>query len=262
MTPNSFSERGISRLQSFLDRPEVIIDVGFESTAPMNKPISAEEEMERFENFLVLSKNFQFEGRVLSFDTYRPLNFLTMKKRFSDVHQNCRFIFNDVSGVIDDDLMGAMKTDGDFLFVYSCAHIPSRDRVHDHMSFLTDDDAVADCLESFKQAWGRFKQEQLTERLILDPGFGFSKSYDQNWSLINRFNELVSGLVNAGIDAPLLIGLSKKSFLRKALKTESFEESEHLHFKCMVDLLKTKALPLLFRVHNPEIVALARRFSL
>ena len=74
-TPNSFSDHGASlnpnffdtQLKSFLEDPSVIIDIGFESTAPMNRPISESEELDRFNNFLEASKNYSFANRFISF---------------------------------------------------------------------------------------------------------------------------------------------------------------------------------------------------
>lgn len=269
MTPNSFSDQGKSlvpqvlkeQLQSFLHSNNVIVDIGFESTAPMNEAVSAHEEWERFIAFLSAIKGIELREKVISLDTYKVENFLKMAAVLKAEYKTSHIIFNDVSGCLDAELSHALTLDN-FSYIYTFSHIPSRSDVLKHMKFQSSRDVVQECLESFTRACDFFDQRGMLDRLILDPGFGFSKSYEQNWELINRFSELTDELKKQSIKNPILIGLSKKSFLRKALKTESFSESELLHFKCLVDLMKSTKHPLLFRVHDPRIVELAHTFSL
>lgn len=268
MTPNSFSDSGYSlspdhlsqQLSFFLSRKDLIPDIGFESTAPMNSPITAQEERERFNAFLELSKNFSFNDKLISFDTYRVDNFLYMAHKWREVHPQAQFIFNDISGVLDHDLKQALKEEK-FYYVYTFSHIPDRLHVHDHMKHLSTEDIVEQTLQAFRRSHDFFIQNNKSEFLILDPGFGFSKTFEQNWQLLNNLWSIVKVLKKEQLNHPLLIGLSKKSFLRKALKTESFSESEFLHFKCLVDLMQIQDHHLLFRVHDPRIVDLARQIS-
>ncbi len=263
MTPNSFSDRGKFlnedsariQLQNFLARNNLILDVGFESTAPMNSAITQVEEWSRFESFLNLSKDFSFEGKKISFDTYKSDNFIRMARAFKGAHPGVKLIWNDVSGVLDESLWNALSQI-DCLYIYSSTHIPSRDLVLNHMSFLNKADVTEATIKNFQRATDAFKKRGWEDRLIVDPGFGFSKTYEQNWQLIHSFQEVLDHT-----DCPMLIGLSKKSFLRKALGTESFEESEHLHFHCLVGLMKMQGPHRLYRVHDPRIVELAHTFS-
>lgn len=265
MTPNSFSDRGKFlnedaariQLQNFLDQKDLIIDVGFESTAPMNSAITMEEEWIRFESFLELSKEFSFEGKKLSIDTYKSDNFIRMARAFKTYHPGVKLIWNDVSGVLDESIWNALSQI-DCLYIYNSTHIPSRDLVLNHMIFLNKADVTEATVKNFQRATEAFKKRGSgwEDRLIVDPGFGFSKTYEQNWQLIHSFQEILDHT-----DRPVLIGLSKKSFLRKALGTESFEESEHLHFHCLVNLMKMQGPHRLYRVHDPRIVELARRFQ-
>ncbi len=269
MTPNSFSDHGSSleesffkkQLTEFLAFDNLIVDIGFESTAPMNQAISPEEELERFLTFLKKSSSFNFFGKVISFDTYRVKNFLFMKKEFSKIHPGCSYVFNDVSGVLDDELSLALESDK-FYTIFNNTHIPSRGVVGKHMTFIQLGNATDACIKSFNHAADFFKSRGCIDRLILDPGFGFSKTYEQNWELINGFQSLLDQLPESLKQSPVLVGLSKKSFLRKALATESLEESEHLHLKCLGEMLKIKKNPLIFRVHDPKIVSLAHTFWL
>jgi dihydropteroate synthase len=263
-TPNSFSDHGLSleinfftkQLHSFLDDPTVIIDIGFESTAPMNSAISLEEEKGRFLDFLEASKGFDFSDRYISFDTYKPANFLFMAEFFKRLHPKVSFIFNDVSGVLDNELRETLlKFKGqNFFYIYTSTHIPSRDHVLQHMSFVKKEDIIRSTADAFKNAQEWFKALRMEGHLILDPGFGFSKSYEDNWVLINEFGLLEEKIRGS---SPMVIGLSKKSFLKKYLeKTSNLtpETLEELHRKTIENMLKISKTPLLFRVHDPKVV--------
>lgn len=261
-TPNSFSDQGQSlnphhfesQLKSFLEDPTVIVDVGFESTAPMNQAVSSEEEFSRFENFLDASKDFSFENKFISFDTYKVQNFLLMAKSFKALHPRAHFIFNDVSGVLDDELKEALLKfkNENFYYIYTFAHIPSRDQVLDHMKFLhPESDVITEASLAFKKAYNWFKSFQMEDKLILDPGFGFSKTFEQNWQLIDHWSELEA---KTNLDVPVLVGLSKKSFLKKALENHLELDLEGLHQKCIQGIQKASKGNLLFRVHDPKIM--------
>ncbi|MBY0413892.1 MAG: dihydropteroate synthase, partial [Bdellovibrionales bacterium] len=108
-TPNSFSDKGLSlqkdyflnQIKEFLNTKGIIVDVGFESTAPMNTAVSFSEEMIRFNEFLELTLEIDFGETFISFDTYKVESFLAMTNAFGKLHPKVKFIFNDVSGVLD-----------------------------------------------------------------------------------------------------------------------------------------------------------------
>ena len=265
-TPNSFSDQGASlnpnffnsQLKSFLDDASVIVDIGFESTAPMNFPISEAQELKRFYDFLEASKNFSFTARFVSFDTYKIKNFLLMAHEFQRIHKDARLIFNDVSGVLDEELKEALLQfrNKDFYYIYNSSHIPERSQVLNHMQFLQPElDIIESTSKSFKAAFNWFKSFQMESQLILDPGFGFSKTYEQNWQLIDRFNELE---ILRDLDIPVLVGLSKKSFLKKSLELSQGIQPrmslEELHKKCIIKIQNSHLKKILFRVHDPSIM--------
>lgn len=264
-TPDSFSDRGLSlnqshfesQLQSFLADPTVIVDVGFESTAPMNDPISAVEELMRFNDFLADCFETSFANRTVSFDTYKIQNFSLMAQRFLKLHPEAGLIFNDVSGVLDEELKAELlKYKGqNFYYIYTFSHIPDRDHVLEHMKYLDDDsDIIEQVSSAFKKAQSWFASFGMQDQLLLDPGFGFSKTYEQNWRLIDHFSELETKLLAQGINNALVVGLSKKSFLKKALGSQDVNELEALHQECIQKIQKDAKLKILFRVHDPKIL--------
>lgn len=267
-TPNSFSDKGASlnpdffkaQLSSFLDDPTVIIDVGFESTAPMNQAISSAEEFLRFNDFLEASRPYSFAGRFISFDTYKPQNFLKMFEAFSSLHPQSSFIFNDVSGVLDHELKAVVSTfkGKDFYYIYNFTQIPDRQSVLDHMKHLNEKSDIIDQAEmAFIRAVEFFDELGMRDQLILDCGFGFSKTFEQNWRLINHYDELEKKLRSKEILNTHLIGLSKKSFLKKALGSDDLSKLEGLHLECLKKLRNSVKLPILFRVHDPKIIQTA-----
>ena len=265
-TPNSFSDPGASlnpsffdsQLKSFLADPTVIIDVGFESTAPMNSPITESEEIERFKEFLEASKKFSFADRFISFDTYKVKNFQIMVSHFQELHPKACFIFNDVSGILNEELKSLLLEfkDKNFYYIYNYSHIPDRSLVLKHMEFLLPEtDIIQTTSMAFRAAHNWFKSFHMQSQLILDPGFGFSKTYEQNWQLINHFDELE--ILNE-LDVPVLVGLSRKSFLKKALELSKESNPnmnlEDLHKKCILHIQKSSYKKIIFRVHDPSIM--------
>jgi len=264
ITPDSFSDGGkfldesnlLSTFLLFSKNPELIIDVGFESTAPMNSPISFNEEKNRFLLFLnFLKKNPEIKLTELSLDTYKPESFRFFYQELKKYNPAIKLIMNDVSGVLDNDLLKLLKDLPDIDYVYTCTRIPDRSKTLEHMTFLKkEEDTIVDELKiHFQKANVWFFKNQLTQTIFFDPGFGFSKTFEENWDLIENF----SNWINAFPEHPWVIGLSKKSFLRKkcADQKDPMAASEVLHKEIVQDFLKLSRTPILFRVHDPQIVS-------
>jgi dihydropteroate synthase len=264
ITPNSFSDGKkfqdeeilVTTLKKNLSRTNLIFDFGFESTAPMNQAISLDEERARFETFFKQIESIDLSGQWISFDTYRPSNFLYFSRRFNERYSDLNLIFNDVSGVIDDELIALLKSkkcDPRFYYIYSFTHIPSRGHVLDHMKYLVEGDILVQTREKFQKALTIFRELGVEDKIIFDPCFGFSKTYEQNWELVKHFDKLVRELP---LDVPWLVGISKKSFIRKALpdSTDPFVDAEKLHEKIIREITVKKLGHILFRVHDFDIV--------
>jgi dihydropteroate synthase len=269
ITPNSFSDPQkffytqdlgqTLKAQSW--KKDLILDFGFESTAPMNESISAEMEKKRFDRFFELIADIDLDHRWISFDTYRPESFLYFSERFKSRYKGQGHLFNDVSGVLDSELARLLKDkarDQSFLYLYSFTHIPDRAETGKHMNFLREGDVFARALEKFKEAEKQFKKLAVDEQVIFDPCFGFSKTFEQNWDLIRRFPELKKSLAN---NRSWLVGLSKKSFLRNSLPPETtdlFTEAEKLHERLLAQFMKENNGHVFYRVHDFDIVSRAQ----
>jgi dihydropteroate synthase len=265
VTPNSFSDpkkffhtdQLLETLSKYNNHSNFLFDFGFESTAPMNNAITESEERIRFDQFFKQIEGIDLNGEWISFDTYRVESFRYFTEQFKTRYKAQGFVFNDVSGVIDEDLLLLLKDNKDnpaFKYIHSFSHIPSRDLTLKHMSYVREGDIFPMALNHFKAAEKNFRENNVLSSIIFDPGFGFSKSYEQNWSLLEKFAELQSEFDK---NQSWLVGLSKKSFLRKSLPEncpDPFSEAEKLHLKLIKKILKNNYHHTMFRVHDFDIV--------
>ncbi len=267
LTPNSFSDGGkISNssdfkktLNTFFKQKIYCVDIGAESTAPFNQAIGLQEELDRFDKYLIpyISDGGWDENVVLSIDTYR---FETFKKLYDKILQfnpNIKLIWNDVSGIFEDGV-------GEFLsancpnakYVFSHTLNKERSQSSSHLQRILTcnlEGVVKEVGERFIEASSYFNKYNLNKRIIFDPCFGFSKTREQNLYLIDHLKHLITD-PHFLKDQKWLLGISKKSFLREE-GSKDFEKAESLH----VDILSKwmQEMPrqeLLFRVHDPNVV--------
>lgn len=205
VTPDSFSDGGrwferdaaLTRAFELVAQGADIIDVGGESTRPGAQRPSAAEELERV---LAVVQTLSAEGVCVSVDTMRA------EVARAAVAGGAQII-NDVSGGRADVEMArvAAETGAIFVAMHWRGH-------SDRMQQLTGyDDIVTDVCRELGGAVSALQAAGVAlEQLVVDPGFGFSKSAEQNWELLERMDEFdVSGL-------PVLWGTSRKSFLGSA----------------------------------------------
>lgn len=209
VTPDSFfagsrkeTEKEIDeRIQTILAEGGDIIDLGGYSSRPDAHPVNENEEMERLTTALRLL-NRHYPGAILSVDTFR-----------SGIARRCVeeygvAIVNDISGGGLDDNMFA--TIAGLQVPYILMHMRGTPQT---MQKHTDyKDLVGEILLYFAS---RVRDLHLAgvNDIILDPGFGFSKTLDQNYLLMHHLKEFtLPGL-------PLLAGISRKSMIYKYLQT-------------------------------------------
>lgn len=251
ITPNSFSdgkdyfsyasfEEGFFLASKQFD----IIDIGAESTAPFNHAISSKEELERFESLLFpLIANNPDPKITISIDTYRPEVFYEVLLFIKSYWRGCKVIFNDISGKVDDELLSLMKEKLDFEYVLCHNLCPSRDLSSNHMHYISSD-VISSVVDFFN------KNEFLNKLRVIhaDPCFGFSKTFEQNHILLKKIKS--ASFFKAY--KSLVLGLSKKSFLRipKDLKLkENLEHIEQIH-SCTLSSLLSIEHNLTIRSHS------------
>ena len=207
ITPDSFyagsrkqTEAEIAaRAEAILQEGGTIIDIGGYSSRPDAAEVSEEEEMARLETALRVL-NLEFPGAVLSVDTFRSAIARRCVEEFGVA------IVNDISGgELDKDMF---HTIADLRVPYVMMHMrgtPQTMQQHTQYEHLT-----ADILQ-----WFAAKLETLYQMgandVIIDPGFGFSKTLEQNYELMRHLSDFrIFGL-------PLLVGISRKSMIYKLL---------------------------------------------
>ncbi len=209
VTPNSFSdgghyidaEKAVARAEELLDEGAAIIDVGGESTRPgVSEPVSEEEERRRVLPVVRDLKRRRPEA-VVSVDTYKA----SVARAAVDLGAE---VVNDVSGFRWDPKMA--KTLAELKVGAVLMH--TRGRPEEWRSLPPIGDPVLIVKRDLRQ-WAEAATLAGIKRdhLVLDPGFGFGKRFEENYPLLAHFGEL------QGMGFPLLVGVSRKSFIGRML---------------------------------------------
>jgi len=209
VTPDSFSdgglyidaEKAVLRAEQLLDEGAAIIDVGGESTRPgTTEPVSEEEERRRVLPVIRDLKRRRPDA-VVSVDTSKA----SVARAAVDLGAE---VVNDVSGFRWDPKMA--KTLAELKVGAVLMH--TRGRPEEWRTLPPIGDPVLLVKRELRQ-WA----EAATlagikrDRLVLDPGFGFGKSFEENYPLLAHFAELQQ------VGFPLLAGVSRKSFIGRTL---------------------------------------------
>lgn len=213
VTPDSFfagsrnqtEKEIISRCAQILDEGGNIIDIGAQSTAPTSIFLSSEEESARLMPALRVIRR-EFPDAVLSIDTF----YADVAKKA--VQEYGADIINDISGgQIDKNMFSAIA---ELNVPYILMHMHGTPQT---MQQLTDyDNFLQDILYYFSKKIAQLNLLGVND-VIIDPGFGFSKTTEQNY-------ELMAYLKYFSIfEVPILVGISRKSMIYRLLETSSQE---------------------------------------
>lgn len=179
-----------------------ILDVGAVSTRPGACPVSEDEEWRRLAPVLETLRR-EFPAVRISVDTTSAS---LVEKAYGLIGD---FIVNDISAGEDDRMM--LQTAGRLGLTYIAMHKRGNPRT---MQQLTDyGDVVADVRLYFEQFVSKAKENGIRD-WILDPGFGFAKTLEQNYALLRS----LGGFRNIDGGRKLLVGISRKSMIYKALE--------------------------------------------
>jgi dihydropteroate synthase len=208
-TPDSFSDGGqfldphaaLTHALQMLDEGADILDLGGESTRPNATPVTPHEEQARVLRVLraILAAR---PDTILSIDTYH-----TEPARLA-IEAGAEIV-NDVSGFLWDDAMAATCA------TLNCGvvlmHTRGRPQQWRKLPALAPAEVLPLVLrELAARAQAALAAGIARESIVLDPGFGFGKAFDENFPLLARLDALHT------LGFPLLAGLSRKGFLRSA----------------------------------------------
>ena len=228
------SEGGVFDPDHFLDVVSVmisegadILDLGACSTRPGSDSVGEGIEWARLEPALRLLAA-ERPGVGISIDTFRP----GIVSRSYDIVGP--FIVNDVSGGSE----AMWKTVGELGLEYVAMHTRGTPK---DMQNLTDYEDIVRDVKSFFLDIAMSADRFGVNNWILDPGFGFAKTVDQNWTILRELSEFKE------FGRPILAGLSRKSFLYKPL---GITPTEALPATCAANLLALQNGASILRVHD------------
>ncbi|MBP5569792.1 MAG: dihydropteroate synthase [Prevotella sp.] len=221
LTPDSFYAASrkqtemeiVARCHQILLEGASIIDVGACSTRPGGELVSEEEEMERQRKGLRIIRK-ELPDAVLSIDTFRPrVAQMCIEEYGAD-------IINDVEG--SDEMFQTVS------------------RLRIPYVYMTRKASVHDMLIDFAQIVQRLRDLGQKD-IILDPGFGFGKTLEQNFLLLNELDKLLV------MELPLLVGMSRKRMVWQTLKVTP---DESLNGTTVLNTIALQKGASILRVHD------------
>lgn len=253
VTPDSFyaasrkcSTQAVEQhVAAALKQGATMFDVGGYSTRPGAAEVSAEEEWRRVELGAAVVRSQT--NLPLSIDTFRAEIAARATERFGEV------IINDISaGEADKQMVGVVAANG---LPYVAMHMRGTPQ---SMQSLTDypRGVVCEVVEYLRRRL-EWLNEQGVECVILDPGFGFAKSMEQNYQLLAGLDSVVA------LGVPVLVGLSRKSMIYKLL---GVTPEESLPATSALNLFALGRGATILRVHDvgeaADVVKLHKTLSL
>jgi len=237
MTPDSFyAQSRVAHPDQLLERADTmitagahILDIGANSTRP-NAPIaSAQEEIDRLADTILLLKK-SFPDTLISLDTY-----------YGEVAQfgidQGTDLINDISAGQFDPTLWPVIARAKIPYILNYNRAEQNNTVE---SFIKEKGIVSDAL-SFLSAKRAALQALGCTDVIIDPGFGFGKSLAENHELLQKLEHLHL------LGAPLLVGVSRKSMITKVLNCSP---EEALNGTSILNTLAYSKGARLFRVHD------------
>jgi dihydropteroate synthase len=206
ITPDSFYDGGkysnindvLRDVEEKIEHGADIIDIGAASSRPNAKQITAEEEWERLQNYLPEIRK-KFPKAFISVDTF----YASIAQKSADTGVD---IINDISGGNFDTSM--FETIAKLNIPYVLMHIQGTPQTMQQNPSYTD--VVKEIKEELFKKVGKLKALNFN-KIILDPGFGFGKTNEHNYTLLKHLQEFSA--------LPTLAGMSRKGMINKIIDT-------------------------------------------
>lgn len=237
-TPDSFyagsrkqtEQEIVERAGQIVSEGGAIIDVGAFSTRPGATEVSEAEEMERLRFALGIVRR-EMPDLVVSVDTYRPD---VARMAVEEFGAN---IINDVSeggltGIVDTPLEQTSETYPAMFRVVSQLRVP--------YILMSVQPTLRDMLLGFSKKVQQLRDLGVSD-IILDPGFGFGKTLEQNYLVMSEMEKL------SVLELPLLVGISRKSMIYKLL---GFTPEESLNGTTALNTVALMKGASILRVHD------------
>lgn len=213
-----------------------MLDIGAYSSRPGADDVSADEELRRLEAGLSAVREAVGYAIPVSVDTFRA----DVARRAVEWGAD---IINDISGgLLDEDMF---ETVADLHVPYILMHMRGTPATMQTMTDYTD--VVADVIGELSHKLSRLEELGVAD-VIIDPGFGFAKTLDQNYRLLSHLDAF------AILGRPVLAGMSRKSMLTRLL---GIDATEALVPTAIVGALALERGAAILRVHDPREAAQA-----
>lgn len=213
-----------------------MLDIGAYSSRPGADDVSADEELRRLEAGLSAVREAVGYDIPVSVDTFRA----DVARRAVEWGAD---IINDISGgLLDEDMF---ETVADLHVPYILMHMRGTPATMQTMTDYTD--VVADVIGELSHKLSRLEELGVAD-VIIDPGFGFAKTLDQNYRLLSQLDAF------AILGRPVLVGMSRKSMLTRLL---GIDATEALVPTAIVGALALERGAAILRVHDPREAAQA-----
>jgi len=236
ITPDSFYDGGahknevevLNHVERMLSEGATFIDVGAYSSRPNADHVSEIDELKRILPIVKLILK-EFPEALLSIDTFR-----------SEIAKQCieagACMINDISaGKLDEHML---QTIADLHVPYIMMHMRGTPQ---NMQQQTEyDNLLKDILFYFSERIAAAKAAGIID-IMVDPGFGFAKTLEQNFELLNKLELLKI------IEKPLLVGISRKSMIYKTLETSA---KEALNGTSVLNTIALQKGASILRVHD------------
>lgn len=229
------------RVRDAVEAGASVIDVGGYSSRSGADEVSPEEEWRRVDLGV---------GAVRSLSPDLPVSIDTFRSSVAarTIHKYGKVIINDISAGELDPLIVDVAAEHDVPYV--AMHMKGDPRT---MQSMTDyRDIVAEVVDYFRERTAQLR-ERGVRRIVVDPGFGFAKTLEQNYELLRGLHRL------AELGYPVLAGVSRKSMIYKLLGTtpaEALNGTTALHWECL------RQGAVILRAHDTrEAVEVVRMFD-
>jgi dihydropteroate synthase len=237
MTPDSFyAQSRVAHPDQLLERAGAmitagahILDIGASSTRPNAQIASAQEEIDRLADTILLLKK-AFPDTLLSLDTYYG------KVAQFGIDQGTDLI-NDISAGQFDPTLWPVVAQAKIPYILNYNRAQQNNTAQ---SYLKEKGIVSDALSFLSEKRAALQALGCTD-VIIDPGFGFGKSLAENHELLQKLEHLHL------LGAPLLVGVSRKSMITKVLNCSA---DEALNGTSILNTLAYTKGARLFRVHD------------
>lgn len=236
ITPDSFFDGGkynsdkqlLNKAEEHLKNGAALLDIGAYSSRPGAQFVSEKEELRRLEPALIAINKY-FPEALLSVDTFRA----DIAKKAIAIGA---FMINDISGGNLDSKMFATIASSNIPYVL----MHMRGTPETMQSLTTYKQLTQEVIAELQTKVNELKNKGANQ-IIIDPGFGFSKTLEQNYQLLSELNKFHL------LDCPILVGVSRKSMIYKKL---GINPDQALNGTTVLNTIALQSGAKILRVHD------------